>query len=122
MQTVYDGLYRVSRDCGYHAGHGRYVDRCAVFYSGGTPNGGSGVVLYRMREPGVPTVHEFLAQTLKKGQRLGFDGRCVGASEAEELEKLLSAQGVSITCEEDLVGEIWTDRPALSAEPAWIWM
>ena len=26
---------------------------------------GSGVVLYRMREPGVPTVHEFLAQTLK---------------------------------------------------------
>ena len=80
---------------------------------------GSGVVLYRMREPGVPTVHEFLAQTLKKGQRLGFDGRCVGASEAEELEKLLSAQGVSITCEEDLVGEIWTDRPALSAEPAW---
>ena len=80
---------------------------------------GSGVVLYRMREPGVPTVHEFLAQTLKKGQRLGFDGRCVGASEAEELENLLSAQGVSITCEEDLVGEIWTDRPALSAEPAW---
>ena len=55
---------------------------------------GSGVVLYRMREPGVPTVHEFLAQTLKKGQRLGFDGRCVGASEAEELENLLSAQGV----------------------------
>ena len=40
MQTVYDGLYRVSRDRGHHAGHGRYVDRCAVFYSGGTPDGG----------------------------------------------------------------------------------
>ena len=27
-------------DRGHHAGHGRYVDRCAVFYSGGTPDGG----------------------------------------------------------------------------------
>lgn len=65
---------------------------------------------------------EFLAQTLKKGQRLGFDGRCVGASEAEELENLLSAQGVSITCEEDLVGEIWTDRPAFLQSRHGIWM
>lgn len=36
----YMTAYRVSRDRGHHAGHGRYVDRCAVFYSGGTPNGG----------------------------------------------------------------------------------
>ena len=49
----------------------------------------STIELFKSGEPGVPTVHEFLAQTLKKGQRLGFDGRCVGASEAEELEKLL---------------------------------
>ena len=40
-----------------------------VFYSGNAQMEGSGVVLVpRMREPGVPTVHEFLAQTLKKGQ------------------------------------------------------
>ena len=50
---------------------------------------------------------------------MDLTGAAFGASEAEELENLLSAQGVSITCEEDLVGEIWTDRPALSAEPAW---
>ena len=49
---------------------------------------GSGVVLYRMREPGVPTVHEFLAQTLKKGQRLGFDGRCVGDVALERKENV----------------------------------
>lgn len=80
---------------------------------------GSGVDLYRMHEPGVPTVEAFLKQTLKKGQRLGFDGRCVGAKSAEKLVKELKAQGVETVCDVDLVGDIWTDRPALSCEPAW---
>ena len=34
------------------------------------------------------------------------------------LRKLTEKCGASIACEDDLVGEIWTDRPALSAEPA----
>lgn len=80
---------------------------------------GSGVALYKMREPGVPTVHEFLEQTLKEGQCLGFDGRCVGASEAQELVGKLNAQGVKVVCDEDLVDSVWTDRPALSRESAW---
>lgn len=80
---------------------------------------GTGVTLYRMNEPGVPTVHEFLAQTLKKGQTLGFDGRCVGATEAASLEEKLGSLGITIACDEDLVDKIWTDRPALSCEPAW---
>lgn len=80
---------------------------------------GTGVTLYRMNEPGVPTVHEFLAQTLKKGQTLGFDGRCVGATEAAGLEEKLGSLGITIACDEDLVDKVWTDRPALSCEPAW---
>ncbi len=80
---------------------------------------GTGVTLYRMNEPGVPTVHEFLAQTLKKGQTLGFDGRCVGATEAASLEEKLGSLGITIACDEDLVDKVWTDRPALSCEPAW---
>lgn len=80
---------------------------------------GTGVRLYRMNEPGVPTVHEFLAQTLKKGQTLGFDGRCVGATEAAGLEEKLGSLGITIACDEDLVDKVWTDRPALSCEPAW---
>ena len=67
-----------------------------------------------MREPGVPTVEEFLKDTLKEGDCLGFDGRCVGASEAEKLVKELGEKGVRVDSGEDLVGEIWTDRPALS--------
>ncbi len=78
---------------------------------------GSTVTLFKMGEPGVPTVHEFLVQNLKKGQCLGFDGRTVSAGEADELAGKLAENGVTIACQEDLVGEIWTDRPALSCEP-----
>lgn len=78
---------------------------------------GSGVQLFKMGEPNVPTVHEFLEKNLKSGQCLGFDGRTVSADEAEELSAKLSKTGVSISCGEDLIGAIWKDRPALSCEP-----
>lgn len=78
---------------------------------------GSTVTLFKMGEAGVPTVHEFLEQKLKEGQCLGFDGRTVGATEAEELSEKLGKKQVRIFSEEDLIGDIWTDRPALSCEP-----
>ena len=78
---------------------------------------GSGVELFKMGEPEVPTVHEFLEKTLKDGQKLGFDGRTVSAKEADELTEILGKNRVSILCNEDLVGEIWSDRPELSCEP-----
>lgn len=78
---------------------------------------GNGVELFKMGQPNVPTVHEFLEKTLKSGQTLGFDGRTVSAKEAEELKNLLDKNGVSIVCDKDLVGDIWTDRPELSCEP-----
>ncbi len=78
---------------------------------------GSTVTLFRMGEPGVPTVHAFLEEHMPKGGCLGFDGRTVSAWEADELERELAKKDVSLKCEEDLVGMIWTDRPGLSAEP-----
>ncbi len=78
---------------------------------------GSTVTLFKMGEPDVPTVHEFLEKNLTEGQRLCFDGRTVGAKEADELEEKLSGKGVSIVCDVDLIGEIWADRPALSCQP-----
>ncbi len=90
---------------------GRYFIQAADQLSG-TP-----VTLYKMGEPGVPTLHEFLISELKEGQTLGFDGRTVGAQEAESFRKELSCKNVSLKTTIDLVGNIWEDRPALSAEP-----
>lgn len=89
---------------------GRYFIQAAAQLEGST------VELFKMGEPGVLTVHEFLEKKMPEGGCLGFDGRTVSAQEAEELGKKLSAKNVSIKCEEDLVGMVWEDRPALSAE------
>ena len=67
---------------------------------------GSSVQLFKMGEPDVPTIHEFLKKALKSGQCLGFDGRTVNAKEASELSDELSEIGVRIFREEDLVGAI----------------
>lgn len=88
---------------------GRYFIQAAQQLEGST------VTLFKMGEPGVPSVHEFLKCNMPKGSCLGFDGRTVSAKEAAELESLL--QGVAVKCEEDLIGEIWSDRPSLPCEP-----
>ena len=78
---------------------------------------GSTVTLFKMGEPGVPTVHEFLQEKLQRGQCLGFDGRTVNAKEADVLARQLQEKQVTVDGTQDLVGEIWTERPALSCEP-----
>lgn len=81
---------------------------------------GSGVELMRSGQPGVPTIKEYLAESMKNGQVLGFDGRCVSYEYAAELETALTEEGISILYGKDLIDEIWTDRPKLSKEPVQI--
>ena len=78
---------------------------------------GTGITLFKMGEPEVPTIHEFLKKNLTQGMCLGFDGRTISAKEASELEKILDKNGVSLSVDYDLVGDIWENRPALSCEP-----
>lgn len=75
------------------------------------------IELFRSGEPGVPTVHQFLNDKLEEGMCLGFDGRTVSAREAEELQELLQEKHIIFSVNDDLIGEIWEDRPALSCEP-----
>ncbi|MBR6380322.1 MAG: aminopeptidase P family N-terminal domain-containing protein, partial [Lachnospiraceae bacterium] len=81
---------------------------------------GTGIRLMKMREPGVPTVSQYLAQSLSDGQTLGFDGRCVSCAVKAGLEKAFGDKSIRIRTDLDLVGELWTDRPDLSAEKAWL--
>lgn len=78
---------------------------------------GTGIDLFKMGEEGVPTIHDFLVEKLTEGQCLGFDGRTVTKSFALSLKKDLEAKKVRIEYAHDVAGEVWEDRPALSAEP-----
>lgn len=79
---------------------------------------GSGIKLYKMGEPGVPTVEEFISEVLPEGGVLGFDGRVVAMGEGLALEEAASSKNATINYSEDLIDKIWEDRPALSEEPA----
>lgn len=75
---------------------------------------GSGITLFRMAEEGVPTIEEYIADELFEGGCLGFDGRVVNSAWGAKLAAIAEKKQGRILVEEDLVGLIWTDRPALS--------
>lgn len=81
---------------------------------------GTGITLFRMQDEGVPDLDEFLAENMKQGQVLGFDGRVVPASEGKKLEKKLGKKNISFLFEKDLSESIWTDRPAFPAGRVWM--
>ncbi|MDO4285947.1 MAG: M24 family metallopeptidase [Eubacteriales bacterium] len=83
---------------------------------------GSGAALYKMGEPGVPTIPQFLAQRMESGMCLGFDGRCVTVQEARELEEAAMKAGKEITLRTSdfLADRIWEERPALPCHPMFV--
>lgn len=81
---------------------------------------GTGVILQKMLEPGVPTITEYLQQNMKEGQVLGFDGRVVSTSIGENLEKELSEKKVTLSIDKDLAEDVWTDRPSLPCHDIYV--
>lgn len=81
---------------------------------------GSGIDLYRSGEPGVPSIEEFLEKELQEGQILGFDGRTISYEEGTSYRQLAEQNHASVNFLQDLASEIWTDRPDLPSEPAFL--
>ncbi len=79
---------------------------------------GTGVRLMKMFVGDTPSVTEFLAANIKEGGKVGFDGRVLSMGEGQEYEEALLPKNISIDYSEDLIDEVWTDRPPLSDKPA----
>ena len=71
-----------------------------------------------MREPGVPTIEEFLEENLPENGTIGFDGRVVSMGEGIGYEKIAEEKQGRVVYAYDLVDLFWEDRPKLSEEPA----
>ena len=79
---------------------------------------GSGVRLMKMFVDDTPSVTEYLAENVPEGGKVAFDGRVLAVDEGKEYEDALSPKNISIDYEEDLIDQIWEDRPPLSDKPA----
>lgn len=78
----------------------------------------SSIDLYRSLEPGVPSIFEFLNQTLGNKCKIGFDGRVLSVDFVEELKKELISKELEISYQEDLIDLVWENRPSISKEKA----
>ena len=81
---------------------------------------GTGVELFKMLNPGVPTIAEFLFDNMKDGETLGFDGKVISTSVGENYEKKLSGKAVKYKIDKDLAEDVWTDRPALPCHDMYV--
>lgn len=81
---------------------------------------GSEIKLFKMGEPNVPTVEEYLKTVLPENGVLGFDGRLISQSQGKAFAEKYASKKVTIEDKFDLVNEIWTDRPAMSDAPIFL--
>ena len=73
---------------------------------------GSGIVLMRSGEEGVPTVRKYVSDILFEGGNIGFDGRVVTAETGRAYKKIAEEKNGGIV-DIDLADRIWKDRPTL---------
>ena len=88
------------------------------FFQATNEMAGSGIRLMKMFVGDTPSVTEFLADAVPEGGTVGFDGRVLAMGEGQEFEEVLSAKNIKIEYSEDLIDQIWEDRPPLSEKPA----
>ena len=81
---------------------------------------GSGIRLMKMFVDDTPSYPEWLSKVVPSGGKVAFDGRVLSMGDGQELERILGSCGIEIDCNEDLIGEIWEDRPSLPAEPCFL--
>ena len=67
---------------------------------------GSGIVLYKMLEEGVPKIKEYLEKNVTEGQTIGFDGRVVDAFFGKELEETLAGKEATFVYDKDIAASL----------------
>lgn len=108
------GTLVVTRDSAYLWTDGRY------FIQAGKELEDTGITLMKMREEGVPTVDQFLEEHIPVGGCLGCDGRTVSVSQGKAYADMMERKQGRFLCQDDLGGKIWSDRPMMSREQAFL--
>ena len=80
----------------------------------------SGIKLYKSGIEGVPTIEDYLYDTMPEGSVLGFDGRVISVDEGEKLKDRLKSKNIKISYEEDLIDDIWENRSSMSLEEGFL--
>lgn len=81
---------------------------------------GSGIELFRVGLPQVPTYTSWLRQELQAGDTIGFDGSVLSLREVERLEQAFKGEAIKIKYQNDLIGQLWDERPNIPKNPIFL--
>ncbi len=111
--TGSNGLLLVCHDEAFLWTDGRYfVQASGELYKG--------ITLLKMGEKGVPTVREFLKNTIKKGEKIGFDGMLISSDLGSYIDGICRTKR-AFSCFDINYGDtLWKDRPAIVYSKAFI--
>lgn len=87
------------------------------FLQGEAQLAGTGIELMKIGEPGVPAWQDYVVENTPEKGVVGIDGRTLGSFQAIGLKQKLKAKELNLSCAEDLLNEVWTDRPQLPQDP-----
>ncbi|WP_176516254.1 aminopeptidase P family protein [Pseudomonas faucium] len=79
---------------------------------------GSGIELMKL-QPGKPGALEWLGDNVVAGGAVAVDGAVMALASARQLEERLSARGVRLVTDLDVLGKVWEGRPALPGNPVY---
>lgn len=80
----------------------------------------SEIQLFKMGIPGYPSYAEWVRDNSLNGDTIGFDGRLLSRETVEELEKMVEDKNIKINDKNDLINEIWEDRPAVPSSKVFL--
>lgn len=81
---------------------------------------GSGIEMFKMRIPGWPSLLDWLKENAKAGETIAFDGKVFSIGEYKDFKKLEKGNKLNIKIDEDLLEEVWKERPSLPKEKAFL--
>jgi len=77
----------------------------------------TGIELFREGLPNTPTIDQWLATELEKGEVVGIDGNVYAAKDAQTLTLKLNKKGLHLISDYDPFDVIWHDRPQIPVNP-----
>lgn len=79
---------------------------------------GSGIELMKLL-PGQPGALDWLGEQVASGGAVAVDGAVMALASSRQLTERLSARNVRLLTDRGLLGEVWSDRPALPGNPVY---
>lgn len=90
------------------------------FLQGESQTAGSGIVIMKDGLPETPSINTFLTENLSKGDTVGINGLLMSVNDTAALRSALAKHGIKLDVNFDPIDRVWTDRPALPSDPAFI--